>query len=110
MHLTSSNSRHATSKIHTAHGPLQDEFALAGDLRERERRRLQAVPAYTITSQDLIVHRESRSRSLDEVILEEIDQLGPGEWDRVVWQGGRVLAVVRVGGDGRKSVTRFDGQ
>ena len=77
--------------------------------RTAERRRLKDLGAFSVTERDSLIYHSQRGETLGQVLIEELrDWQRDDTHHRAVWQGERIVAIVRPGPDGAPEVIRID--
>lgn len=66
-------------------------------------------PAWTLCTQDIVLNHVSAEMTLDEVIADELENIGGDAFEEAaVWRGDSLLAAIVHGPDGKPVVHRFD--
>jgi hypothetical protein len=92
---------------------VADEMTGISALMTMQAERHEELPvAWSITEGEYLLYHSHYAMTLDQVLADELAHgAAPyfGVWDRAVWHGRELMAVIKPGRNGMASVVRFDG-
>ena len=100
---------------------MEKQLAVADEMRgveglraitqERQEQLAERPLAWSITEGEHVQYRSHWRMTLEEVIAEELRDWQAGDtWDRAIWRGERLMAVIRPEPDGSLRAIRIDGE